>query len=68
MTFLVGDNIEIHLVFTLCNNLFPFVFNNLTSLHFSRWLLGEKKNMCMWSAKALHALALGATWKEFKTS
>ncbi len=64
---MVGDNIEIHLVFTLCNNLFPFVFNNLTSLHYSRCLLGEEKNMCMWSVKALQAFALGVTWKDFKT-
>jgi hypothetical protein len=41
-TFLVGDNIEIHLVFTLQSNLFTFVSNNYVSSHYSRCLLGEK--------------------------
>ncbi len=41
-TFLVGNNIDIHLVFKLCNNLLSFVSNNLASLHWSKYLLGEK--------------------------
>jgi hypothetical protein len=46
-SFLVGDNIEIHLDFMLCNDLFPFLFNDSTSLHYSKYLLGEeKKNVC----------------------
>jgi hypothetical protein len=26
--------------------------------------LGEKEKMCMWSAKAFQAFALGATWEK----
>jgi hypothetical protein len=39
---LVGNNIEIHIVFTLNHNLFLFVSNNSTSLHCSRCFLGEE--------------------------
>jgi hypothetical protein len=41
--FLVGDNIEIHIVFTLHHNLFPFVSNNSASLHYSKCFLGEEE-------------------------
>jgi len=41
--FLVGDNIEIHIVFTLHHNFFPFVSNNSTSLHYSKCFLGEEE-------------------------
>lgn len=52
-SFLLGDNIEIHLVFMLCNDLFPFIFNNLTNLHYLRYLLGEDKKKCMWRCNSL---------------
>jgi len=39
---LVRDNINIHLIFRLCNNLLSFVSNNLVSLHESKYLLSEK--------------------------
>jgi len=41
--FLVGDNIEIHIVFTLHHNLFPFNSNNSASLHCSKSFLGEEE-------------------------
>jgi hypothetical protein len=40
---LIGNNIEIHSVFTWDNILFPFVSNNSTSLHYSKYLLGEEE-------------------------
>jgi hypothetical protein len=40
---LIGNNIEIHLVFTWCNILFPFVSNNSASLHFLNYLLAKEK-------------------------
>ncbi len=40
---LTGNNIEIHLVFTWCNILFPFISNSSASLHCSKYLLGEKE-------------------------
>lgn len=41
-TFFTRNNKKIHLIFTLQSSLFPFVFNNCASLHYSSYLLGEK--------------------------
>jgi hypothetical protein len=41
--FLVGNNVDIQIVFTLHHNLFPFVSNNLASLHCSKCFLGEEE-------------------------
>lgn len=50
---LIGNNIEIHLVFTWCNILFPFVSNNSTSLHCSKYLLGEEEKQVYVECKSL---------------
>ncbi len=62
---LIGNNIEIHLVFTWCNILFPFVSNNSASLHFLKYLLAKEKKKCMWNARAFQFFALGVVLKMF---
>jgi hypothetical protein len=64
-TLLVRDNIDIHLVSTSCNNLFPFVLA-IVQIYIApnaSWV--KRKNMCMWLAKNLQAYALRVAWKMF---
>jgi hypothetical protein len=53
ITLLTKNNIKINLIFTLHSSLFPFISNNSTNLHSSKFLLGEKENYVYVECKRL---------------
>jgi hypothetical protein len=59
-TLLARNNIEIHLIFTWHNNLFPLspTIEQACNAQGASWV--KRKNMCMWSAKVFQAFAFGA--------
>jgi hypothetical protein len=52
--FFIGDNIEIHLVFTLHSNFRPLVLSSLTSCHVQGVSL-VKNNVCKWFITSFQA-------------
>ncbi len=51
-TFLVGDNIEIHLVFTFFNTLFPFISKKYQACNIQGASWVKKKSRCKWIVRA----------------